>query len=387
MSASIRTRLQRVCSSTCHRTSPADICASVYDPDMPQTLPPLLVFRRLVHQLVSIVIFSIRAVMVTSIWLVVLPLATVWTWHYNFAIGESLYVVTSISCDLSHPFCRAFWVGELPNPSTATSYHLNYNWTYPYNFTSPEENPTLFKVLITHPVWTDLSSDIFTGQIIAALIVLTFIAVFLLREWVSQNARPGLFEDPLDAPLQVEAPAPQHNLPLLPAVEVQPPPPEPEQAPAALGQFFDREAVQRLAEQRERRNHAERRRRALQPRIRRRGSGKGVDREEQDPDAHTPVRRRLKLRQNSDSRDDVPVVYRDWNRTLRAAQDEARLRRAAKQPPLEIRPEEAKFTFTARLPDRQRESIGSKPASLLAPSVSSPFICKFLFCRKHACLI
>jgi hypothetical protein len=40
-----------------------------------------------------------------------------------------------------------------------------------------------------------VSADIFAGQIIATLIVLVFIAVFLLREWISQNARPGVFEE------------------------------------------------------------------------------------------------------------------------------------------------------------------------------------------------
>lgn len=40
-----------------------------------------------------------------------------------------------------------------------------------------------------------MSSDIFTGQIIASVIVLTFLAVFLLREYIAQNARPGVFED------------------------------------------------------------------------------------------------------------------------------------------------------------------------------------------------
>lgn len=48
---------------------------------------------------------------------------------------------------------------------------------------------------MAHPLWLSLSADIFTGQMIASLIVLTFIAVFLLREWISQNARPGMFEE------------------------------------------------------------------------------------------------------------------------------------------------------------------------------------------------
>lgn len=218
------------------------------------------------------------------------------------------------------------------------------------------------------------------GQIIAALIVLTFVAVFLLREWVSQNARPGLFEDPMDAPLHVEDPVPQLGLEPVPAVEAHPLP-EPEQAPDAFiaGPLLDRQARQRLAEQRERRNHALRRRHALEPRVRRRDNGRGVDREEdEDPDAHAPVRRRLKLRQTSDSEDEALPTYRDWNRTLRAVQEEARFRRVATQSPLEIRPDETRFTFTAKLPARPTQPVGSNPPSLFAPSASSPFICKIV---------
>ena len=49
--------------------------------------------------------------------------------------------------------------------------------------------------LTSRALWQALSSDIFAGQIIASLIVLIFVAVFLLREWISQNARPGVFEE------------------------------------------------------------------------------------------------------------------------------------------------------------------------------------------------
>ena len=62
---------------------------------------------------------------------------------------------------------------------------------------------------MAHPLWLSLSADIFTGQMIASLIVLTFIAVFLLREWISQNARPGVFEEEeavLDEPRAIQPP-------------------------------------------------------------------------------------------------------------------------------------------------------------------------------------
>jgi len=61
--------------------------------------------------------------------------------------------------------------------------------------TSVPPPQTLIRKITSHPVWLALSADIFAGQVIASLIVLTFVAVFLLREWISQNARPGVFED------------------------------------------------------------------------------------------------------------------------------------------------------------------------------------------------
>jgi E3 ubiquitin-protein ligase MARCH6 len=81
--------------------------------------------------------------------------------------------------------------------------------------------------LMAHPLWLSLSADIFTGQMIASLIVLTFVAVFLLREWISQNARPGVFEEeealPDELPIVVrlnppvpQAPVQQHQVAIQP---------------------------------------------------------------------------------------------------------------------------------------------------------------------------
>lgn len=95
MYASIRTRSQRVSTLSLRPMSWADIYALVYAPDMPRSLPPLLVVRRLAQQFLFIIIFSIRAVLVACIWLAVLPLITVWTWRAYFAMGESAYVSCS----------------------------------------------------------------------------------------------------------------------------------------------------------------------------------------------------------------------------------------------------------------------------------------------------
>ena len=66
---------------------------AVYAADMPSTLPPVLLFRRLAQQALFTLLFCLRAVAVAIIWLAVLPWATVWTWRMYFAMGESTYVL------------------------------------------------------------------------------------------------------------------------------------------------------------------------------------------------------------------------------------------------------------------------------------------------------
>ncbi|KAJ3511235.1 hypothetical protein NLJ89_g4212 [Agrocybe chaxingu] len=210
-----------------------DVCkhsysfTKVYAPDMPSSLPPILLIRRLLQHIFSGIIFSLRAIAVASIWLGVLPWVTVWTWRMYFSMGES----------------TAWWISDRPRPPTPDT-HPFYN-KIRYESTSPPPK-TLFARVTSHPVWLALSADIFTGQIIASLIVLTFVAVFLLREWISQNARPGVFEDeePLpedpaavpqdeqpgrrDAPLRLVFPPQQARRalqPLPPALRAEPPRP------------------------------------------------------------------------------------------------------------------------------------------------------------------
>lgn len=74
----------------------------------------------------------------------------------------------------------------------------------------------LFGRIARHPAWVPLSADIFNGQIIAALIVITFIAIFLLCEWIAQDARPGVFDDNEIAAREVLQVPPGPQLPPLP---------------------------------------------------------------------------------------------------------------------------------------------------------------------------
>ncbi|KAH9046014.1 hypothetical protein EDB84DRAFT_1265628 [Lactarius hengduanensis] len=174
-----------------------DVCkypysfTKVYADDMPGQLPVVLLLRKFAQQVAFAIIFCIRAVIVSFVWLAVLPWVTVWTWRMYFAMGNS----------------TAWWISARPrSPSSSSSSFFSYNLTIRSQANATATNATLprsandsdapsLNALFAHPLLRTVSADIFTGQIIATLIVLVFIAVFLLREWISQNARPGIFEE------------------------------------------------------------------------------------------------------------------------------------------------------------------------------------------------
>ncbi|XP_006462126.1 hypothetical protein AGABI2DRAFT_118987 [Agaricus bisporus var. bisporus H97] len=182
-----------------------DVCkhqysfTKVYAADMPTRLPTVLLARRFFQHALLAILFILRAIAVAIIWLAVLPWVTVWTWRMYFSMGES----------------TAWYISNLERPPGSTGSPHYQKLTNESSTTAPK---SIIGQITAHPIWAALSADIFTGQIIASLIVLTFVAVFLLREWISQNARPGVFEDEEvfpDMPPAVNDPPPQpvQNIP------------------------------------------------------------------------------------------------------------------------------------------------------------------------------
>ncbi|CAE6474360.1 unnamed protein product [Rhizoctonia solani] len=156
-----------------------DVCkyeygfTKVYKNDMPNRLPAELFLRKLSLQMAKVVVTSLRLVMISVIWLAILPYLTLWVWRFYFWTGEAL----------------AYWVvgRELPDK------------------TPPPPPPPLTEENTqapspSRPPWAsilpqDLGADIFKGQIITIAVVIVFLTIFLLREWIIQNARPGVFGD------------------------------------------------------------------------------------------------------------------------------------------------------------------------------------------------
>ncbi|KIK61982.1 hypothetical protein GYMLUDRAFT_198796 [Collybiopsis luxurians FD-317 M1] len=222
-----------------------DVCkhqysfTKVYAADMPSRLPALLVLRRLIQQGFFGLLMFIRAIVVSMVWLSIVPLLTVWSWRMYFSMGDS----------------TAWWISNrqpshIHNVSTTSELSLLpqiVEFAHSY-FNEPNPPPsstavyTLLGRIVRHPAWISLSADIFTGQIIAALIVITFVAIFLLREWISQNARPGLFDEDDNAAVQ---PQQQDILQVPPAL--QQPAPQALAVPRPAGQRMDVNARLALA--------------------------------------------------------------------------------------------------------------------------------------------
>ncbi|EJD43727.1 hypothetical protein AURDEDRAFT_185325 [Auricularia subglabra TFB-10046 SS5] len=221
-----------------------DVCkyrysfTNVYSKDMPQRLPIHLVAKRVARQLVAAVIIFLRASLVSLIWLAVVPYTTVLTWRTYFWTGDVI----------------AWWINARPKPEPLTPPLGPLAWLG--NLTTflidADADPAALHVSreTAQLVARTISSDIFTGQIIASMIVLVFLCAFLLREWIMQNARPGLFEeeraaegaaglaaagvaaplpDPQPQPAPLPAPVPQDQVP--PPALNDPPAPAPVEEP------------------------------------------------------------------------------------------------------------------------------------------------------------
>ncbi|TRM65382.1 hypothetical protein BD626DRAFT_546886 [Schizophyllum amplum] len=200
-----------------------DVCkhpyafTKVYAPDMPRKLPPLLIVRRAFRSVFDAAVFCLRALMVATIWLGALPYGTVWAWRMYFNLGDA----------------TAHWIASRSRTNYTTNAGFLEQVLFPpfpvealdeATVRARADAPFLERV-IKHPLWLSLSSDIFTGQIIASFIVLTFVAIFLLREWIAQNARPAtaiLDEMPAPPPPAPAPPAEEEERPFARYLEIPP---------------------------------------------------------------------------------------------------------------------------------------------------------------------
>ncbi|KAF9926863.1 hypothetical protein BGZ67_007902, partial [Mortierella alpina] len=150
----------------------------VYSPEMPEILPVWILARKAVDILAVGVRVLLRALLVATIWLVLLPYSTVWIWRLYFWVGDWF----------------AFSANGLAVPtSTPANTAVSKNDTELVQSDEQMDSLTRFVQRTIAPEYSWLSKfvlDCFDGHIISAVVVVVFVTVFLLREWVLQNQDP-----------------------------------------------------------------------------------------------------------------------------------------------------------------------------------------------------
>lgn len=137
---------------------------------------------------------------------------------FNLPVGNGI----RISCGRLY---SAYWVvgKEIPIRPPPPLPPINSTDAEPpiENVTS---NPSgFFEHTLSNVFPHDLGADIFKGQVITIAVVIVFLTIFLLREWIIQNARPGVFgdEDIPEAAAVLEGPPANANIAPQPIIEAE----------------------------------------------------------------------------------------------------------------------------------------------------------------------
>ncbi|OQN96416.1 hypothetical protein B0A48_17668 [Cryoendolithus antarcticus] len=182
----------------------------LYDASMPAELPwEVFVKRALVH--VGLAGKRVaRGGLVVGIWCGVLPWLVRWAWRWMFYVGDVGWVRDVMVRMMRQEALEGMSVdGGAGVPATGLpfAYNLVKDWRWGINFSwqstqIPEGNVTAswpapdqsifsdwtyLSELTPNPTTNRILLDIFEGQLITCIIIIGFILVFLIREWVVQQ--------------------------------------------------------------------------------------------------------------------------------------------------------------------------------------------------------
>ncbi|KAI8982189.1 hypothetical protein BDF20DRAFT_912388 [Mycotypha africana] len=137
---------------------------------MPEVLPAKLFLKQLGKKVIHGLTLTLRGAFVLCIWLVLLPYFTIWIWRLYFFLGGSLSKFLTKVQQIQFKF------------GVATT-----NMTGAENTNATAENLSWFQEYRSKITIQAFLADCFEGQIITCIVVVIFVAVFLLREWIVQN--------------------------------------------------------------------------------------------------------------------------------------------------------------------------------------------------------
>ncbi|PPJ54400.1 hypothetical protein CBER1_07762 [Cercospora berteroae] len=203
----------------------------LYDAGMPKTLPWSVFLKRACIHVVTMIVNGLRAILVMSVWLVVLPLLirTAWRWIFWFADAgwaredyirrmqaadvasqaqsQGSELINEVSAGIQNALYDAYdkWFGTVDWKNTqnsasaaattasdaanqtAASAILNATLYHSHADVSILSSWTYLSELTSSTKANRLILDVFEGQLITCVVILGFILVFLIREWVVQQ--------------------------------------------------------------------------------------------------------------------------------------------------------------------------------------------------------
>ncbi|RKP24567.1 hypothetical protein SYNPS1DRAFT_29672 [Syncephalis pseudoplumigaleata] len=214
----------------------------VYRDDMPQSIPLSLLVRCALERVFHSFTFGLRILLASTVWLIALPYITVWSLRTLLWSGENVALGLS-GAQLPLHIAELRANQSISSPVNATYIGPNGLWyalidaamygVRRGNTSSTEaRNATADDAMAMSAqagtgsgiderqlllVISRFFADCFEGQIITCLVVVVFVAGFLLREWILQNTPP--------AELQMLGEAEAADGPLPPPLPPPPPPP------------------------------------------------------------------------------------------------------------------------------------------------------------------
>ncbi|KAI8640654.1 hypothetical protein BD408DRAFT_444988 [Parasitella parasitica] len=157
----------------------------IYKKDMPTTIPKRIFLCHLKNMLCLVFRWTLRACLVSFIWLGVVPFLTIWIWRFYFWNADTT----------NHLFSKYFLVAHNSNSETTAVDADQHN-----------------------SIWRTVLYDCLQGWLIASIITVVFIAGFLLREWVIQNVPTELFDQEEEEEEEEEGEDVQHGHEEIPAL-------------------------------------------------------------------------------------------------------------------------------------------------------------------------
>ncbi|KAG0318326.1 hypothetical protein BGZ99_005746 [Dissophora globulifera] len=148
---------------------------------MPETIPKWILVKKGIDTMGTGVKLILRAILVAMIWLVILPYFTIWIWRLYFWVGDWFaFSANGLAVPVSETNATVSRnVTELLLMNPKALEHMD-TLTRLVHRTIPQEYKGFSKFIL----------DCFEGQVISAVVVVVFVAIFLLREWVNQNQDP-----------------------------------------------------------------------------------------------------------------------------------------------------------------------------------------------------